>query len=79
MAEEKRLFKLLLETSARITRTRGDDGNVCLRSETFGTGTLKVLKRQNSGINWLMIRAGQGVGHSLDRRAFQANSTSSGG
>jgi hypothetical protein len=59
MAEEKRLFKLLLETSARITRTRGDDGNVCLRSETFGTGTLKVLKRQNSGINWLMIRAGQ--------------------
>ena len=59
MAREKRMFKLLLEISARITRTTGDDGNACLRSEDLGTGTLKVLKRQNSGINWLAIRAGQ--------------------
>jgi hypothetical protein len=56
---EKRMFKLLLETSARITRTIGDDRHACLRSEDLRTGTLKLLKRQNSGINRLVIRAGQ--------------------
>jgi hypothetical protein len=53
------MFKLLLETSARITRTIGDDRHACLRSEDLRTGTLKLLKRQNSGINWLVIRVGQ--------------------
>jgi hypothetical protein len=83
-AREKGMFKLLLETSARVTRTRGDDGNACLRSEDLGRGTLKVLKHQNSGINWLVIRAGQYKDKVLDipltkRLSFQANSTSNGG
>jgi hypothetical protein len=84
VTRENRVLELLLEIRARITRAGGDDGNACLRSEDLTTGTLKMLKHQNSGINWLVVRAEPRKDKVLDnpltgKLSFQAYSTSNGG